>query len=84
MSNELTAKYANLLQQTLNLFEEFGVREGVGKDGILMKNIRDTLATGSINVLISPTRPSGCPLCGAASLLDCDCDPAEQMAAMQQ
>lgn len=81
MSNELTVLYRGLLQETLNLLESFGVKDGVGKDGELKVKIRDALGTAAINVVINSARPSKCPLCGEPAL-DCDCDPAEQMAAM--
>jgi hypothetical protein len=84
MSNELTAMYRGLLQETVALMEGFGVREGVGKDGELLKRINEALGTGAVKIMINTSRPSGCPLCGAPNALECDCDPAAQMEAMGQ
>ena len=83
MSNELAARYRMLLSRTVALFEEYGVKEGVGKDGQLLRDIRESLGTGAVAVLINPARPTGCPLCGEPNAMECDCPPDEQMAAME-
>lgn len=82
--SEITAMYRNLLSRTLSLMESFGVRDGVGDDGKLLAEIRHALSSAEVDVLTNPNRPTGCPLCGAESALDCDCPPDEQMAAMEK
>lgn len=84
MSNELTAIYRRLLSETVSLMEGYGVRDGVGKDGELLARIREALGTGAVKLMINTARPAGCPLCGAPNAMECDCDPAAQMAAMEQ
>lgn len=81
--SEIAALYRSLLSRTVALMENFGVREGVGDDGKLLGDIRKALSSGEVEILTNPNRPAGCPLCGEASALDCDCPPDEQMAAME-
>jgi len=81
--SEITALYRSLLSRTVSLMENFGVKEGVGDDGKLLGDIRNALGNGAVEILTNPNRPAGCPLCGEASAMDCDCPPDEQMAAME-
>lgn len=81
--SEITALYRSLLSRTVTLMEDFGVRAGEGDDGKLLQEIRDALGNGAVEILTNPNRPAGCPLCGEASALECDCPPDEQMAAME-
>ena len=82
--SEITQLYRNLLSRTMSLMENFGVRDGVGDDGKLLAEIRNALSSAEVQVLTNTDRPTGCPLCGEASALDCDCPPDEQMAAMEK
>ena len=83
MSNELTATYRNLLSKIASFMEKHGVREGIMEDGELLKEIKEALSTGEIDILSNPNIKTGCPLCDNPSALDCDCPPDQQMAAMQ-
>lgn len=70
-----------LVRETLNLFEEFGVVPGSGKDGILMKQMQDELSgSNEINTIMNQN--ASCPLCKAPNFRECDCPVDEQMAAM--
>jgi len=82
--SEITALYRSLLSRTVSLMETFGVRDGVGDDGKLLAEIRNALGNAEVEILTNPNRPAGCPLCGEASALDCDCPPDEQMAALEK
>jgi hypothetical protein len=73
-----------LLQEVLSLFNSVGVTPGQGQDGKLMSKIVDELA-GVAPVRVNVQLPRGrCPVCGAPNLMECDCDPVEQLAKSQQ
>lgn len=79
----MSNKKSILLQEVLNLFETMGVQPGVGIDGKLMVRIRDELV--GVITQVSIKTPSGrCPLCKAADMMNCDCDPIEQLAALEE
>jgi hypothetical protein len=67
----------SLLLDTLTLFENFGVKPGIGQDGLLMARIQEELAGIKTITIITPN--GACPVCRAPDMLDCDCDPAEQV-----
>lgn len=71
----------SLVRQTLQLFEEFGVVPGQGKDGILMKAMMDELS-GTAEITTILNQNAACPLCKAPNFRECDCPVDEQMAAM--
>ena len=71
-----------IIRDTLQLFEEFGVTPGQGRDGILMKQMQDELS-GTNDVLNVINQNAECPLCKAPNFRECDCPVDEQMAAMQ-
>lgn len=73
-----------LLQEVLNLFSSVGVTPGQGTDGRLMSKIMDELS-GAVTVKKTVQLPRGrCPVCGAPNLMECDCDPMEQLARAEQ
>jgi hypothetical protein len=72
-----------LLEETLSLFSMMGVREGQGQDGRLMSKIIDELSGNGPKFTAIEIPKGRCPLCGAANMMDCDCDPMEQLAASQ-
>lgn len=78
----MTDNKSALLQEVLDLFESLGVKEGAGRDGMLMQRIRVELATGSNDVVSFDTPGGKCPLCGAADMTLCDCPPDEQLNAL--
>lgn len=73
-----------LLEEVLNFFIMMGVREGQGQDGRLMVKIIEELSGSGPKIQAVDIPKGRCPVCGAASMMDCDCDPMEQFARSQQ
>jgi hypothetical protein len=72
-----------LLKETLSLFNMLGVIPGQGADGKLMSKIMDELS-GDAPPRVTFTMPRGrCPCCGAPDLMNCDCNPDDQLAAFE-
>jgi len=78
-------EYEKLLEEVLQFFGVMGVRMGSGQDGIIMQKIADALSGVTHTMIIDTSLPKGgCPLCGAKSMMDCDCDPIAQMEAVEK
>ena len=58
----------NILRDVLALFENFGVKPGIGQDGLLMARIQEELA--GIKTITINTPNGACPICRAPDMLD--------------
>lgn len=75
-------KYEAVLRKVLSMLEIFGVVEGRGQDGALMKEVRDALDGSATDMTKVLSQPNVCPLCGHRDFRECDCPPDAQWAAM--
>ena len=73
-----------LLKEVVQLLYSVGVEPGKGRDGQLLERIMAELS-GEAAPRPSITLPRGrCPCCGAPNLMECDCNPDDQLAAFEK
>ena len=73
-----------LLREVVQLLYSVGVEPGKGRDGQLLERILAELS-GEEAPRPKITIPRGrCPVCGCANLMECECDPNEQLRLLEQ